>query len=105
MKRSTSTRSIEFPGSGRPPVSLPEGAILSENLTIGNSPVLFGCRTGICGTCLVHVVLRDGELAPPAECERELLAIVAPGDPGARLACQISLTADLSIDVIPQGPS
>ncbi|MBC6436085.1 2Fe-2S iron-sulfur cluster binding domain-containing protein, partial [Nostoc sp. HG1] len=28
---------------------------LSEHLTIQNSPVLFGCRTGICGTCLVEV--------------------------------------------------
>lgn len=28
---------------------------LLECLTVQNSPVLFGCRTGICDTCLVEV--------------------------------------------------
>ena len=46
---------IEFPNTRYKPVSLPAGAKLSEELTIINSPVLFGCRTGICGTCLVQI--------------------------------------------------
>ncbi|MEL6495801.1 MAG: 2Fe-2S iron-sulfur cluster-binding protein, partial [Cyanobacteria bacterium J06623_7] len=28
---------------------------LAEHLTVENSPILFGCRTGICGTCLVII--------------------------------------------------
>jgi ferredoxin len=77
-------------------VVLAEGANLSEHLTVENSPVLFGCRTGICGTCLVQV---DGDISPPGDEEQDLLDVVAPGDPRARLACQLELTADIELTV------
>jgi ferredoxin len=85
---------IRFGGESHPPVELPLHANLSEHLTVQNSPVLFGCRTGICGTCLVHV---DGELSEPLDEELDTLDIVAPGDKRARLACQLDLTADILI--------
>ncbi len=43
---------VQFEGDSHAPVLLPEGEALSHALTIQNSPVLFGCRTGICGTDL-----------------------------------------------------
>jgi ferredoxin len=88
---------IRFPNSKHPEVRLPREANPSEHLTIENSPVLFGCRTGICGTCLVHVDVNEGQLNPPSQDEVELLKIICPNDPYARLACQIKLTADLEI--------
>ena len=84
--------------SGHPPLRLPRGVNLSEHLTIENSPVLFGCRTGICGTCRSSVeVLNSGQLDAPSEDETNLLSIICPGNAMARLACQINLTADIKI--------
>jgi ferredoxin len=89
---------INFSPATHPPVRLEGGAILSEHLTIDNSPVLFGCRTGICGTCLIEVLAEEnGVLSQPEDDEKELLEIVAPQDARARLACQIALCADITI--------
>jgi ferredoxin len=89
--------SIQFPSTTHSPVSLPAGAQLSEQLTVVNSPVLFGCRTGICGTCLVQIKSGHESLTPPDEAEIEALEIYAPGVENARLACQIALTSDISL--------
>jgi ferredoxin len=94
---------VRFGRSGHGPVTLPRGASLAEHLTVENSPLLFGCRTGICGTCVVRVsVLGAAPLAPAREEEAELLQIICPGHPEVRLACQLRLTAD--IDVVPFDP-
>ncbi len=85
---------ISFPETNFSPLSLQFNARLAEHLTPENSPILFGCRTGLCGTCLVKVV---GEIPPPEAEEKELLAILAPNDAQARLACQIKLTGDITI--------
>ena len=89
---------VRFLPETHAPVRLAAGAILSEHLDVGNSPLLFGCRTGICGTCLSEVVAQmNGELLDLSEDEREMLEIVAPGNDRARLACQIALYADITI--------
>ncbi|CAN1209530.1 2Fe-2S ferredoxin-type domain-containing protein [Tumidithrix helvetica PCC 7403] len=85
---------IHFPGTKFPSITLALQENLSEHLTIQNSPVLFGCRTGICGTCLVEIT---GKIPPPKPEELELLDTLAPHHAHARLACQIELTADLEI--------
>lgn len=58
---------INFPESNYQPIILERYEKLSEHLTVQNSPVLFGCRTGICGTCLVIV---KGDIPPPREEEK-----------------------------------
>lgn len=84
-------------GSGHAPVRVPAGAALPAHLTASNSPLLFGCRTGLCGTCLVHLAPADA--ADPADAdERELLDVLEAGD-GARLACQLRLRADAVLSV------
>ncbi|MBH8573720.1 (2Fe-2S)-binding protein [Nostocaceae cyanobacterium CENA369] len=85
---------ISFPESDFAPITLECHQNLSEHLTIQNSPVLFGCRTGICGTCLVEVI---GEIPAPKLDEQEMLDTLAPNDSNARLACQIDITSDLEI--------
>jgi len=80
------------------PLHLPRGSRLLDHLTMENSPVLFGCRAGMCGTCLIRVEpIGDGTLDPPAAAEVELLDIIAPDEPRARLACQLALTADVRV--------
>ncbi len=92
---------ISFLPATHEPVRLQRGAILSEHLTIENSPILFGCRTGICGTCLSEIISQTGgELLAPSDDERELLDILAPDNGQARLACQIAICADLTIHYV-----
>jgi len=89
---------VQFSEKNYAPVRLNAGSILSEHLTIENSPLLCGCRTGICGTCLSIIESEEGgELAAASEDERDLLDIIAPDNPKARLACQIALYADITI--------
>ena len=89
---------IRFQPESHPAMTLTAGVNLSEYLTIDNSPILFGCRTGICGTCLIEVMTPQyGILTDPTPEEQELLDIVAPDNPRARLACQLALCADITI--------
>jgi ferredoxin len=88
---------IAFPTTSHTAVCLPAGANLSEQLTVVNSPVLFGCRTGICGTCLVKIEVGYDSLKHPDKAEREALDIYAPGVSNARLACQIVLNSDIAL--------
>ena len=85
---------IQFPETKYKTITLEKNQIISEYLTVENSPVLFGCRTGICGTCLVRI---EGDIPPANEEEKEMLEILAPGNQQARLACQVKLTADIKI--------
>ena len=86
--------SVSFPGTSYLPITLEAHQKLSQHLTVQNSPVLFGCRTGICGTCLVLV---NGETLPPSAEEQEVLALLAPEHTNARLACQLKLTSNIEI--------
>lgn len=93
-----STHRIEFPGTSFAPVDLPDLASLPLHLTVHNSPLLFGCRSGLCGTCLIEFETLAGEaLLSPDAAEAEALEIYAPGNPRARLACQLVLSADLRL--------
>lgn len=92
------TVEVRFESAAFAPLRLPHGSRLLEHLTIENSPVLFGCRAGMCGTCLIRVEPTDGgALGAPGEAEVELLEIIAPDEPRARLACQLVLTADVRV--------
>lgn len=86
--------SIQFYETKYQTITIEKNQMLCEHLTIENSPLLFGCRTGICGTCLVQI---EGDILPPNEEEKEILELLAPGNQKARLACQVKLTADIKI--------
>lgn len=92
---SDSCCTVCFPNTNFPAIALSAHQPLADVLTAQNSPVLFGCRTGICGTCLVTVT---GQVAPPDADEQEMLEVLAPGIPNARLACQIDLIDHLEIE-------
>ncbi|MGL5080367.1 MAG: 2Fe-2S iron-sulfur cluster-binding protein [Microcoleaceae cyanobacterium] len=85
---------IRFPGTIYSAVTLEKFANLSEHLTIQNSPVLFGCRTGVCGICVAVI---QGKIPLANVAEQEILEVIAPGNSQIRLACQIDLTHDIEI--------
>lgn len=90
----THSHIVHFPNTDYEPVTIQSDDTLSLCLTQQNSPILFGCRTGICGTCLVSA---KGEIKPPSTDEQEVLALFALNDSNARLACQIKHQGDLSL--------
>ncbi len=94
------TYRIEFAETTISSMQVPEGQTLVEHLDGKNPVVMFGCCQGICGTCLVEVIPLNGELAPPSEHEAETLDFFGLDNPRARLACQLKLTADISVKKI-----
>lgn len=89
---------ISFTDTNYSDVVLNENDELSETLTAKNSPILFGCRTGICGTCLIRVH-EDGPepLHPRTNDEVDFLEELFPGNKSYRLACQIKLNTNVKI--------
>lgn len=77
-----------------------ENSELAKALDAKNSPLLFGCRTGICGTCLIEVVEGGPEDYRPNADEMDLLEIIAENNPKARLACQMRIKNNLHIKYI-----
>ena len=47
MSEERSLHFVSFSSASHEPVRLARGSILSEHLSVANSPLLFGCRTGI----------------------------------------------------------
>lgn len=89
---------VEFPGTAFAPLELPDLCSLPLHLTVQNSPVLFGCRSGLCGTCLIELEpLATEPVEPPDADEAEALQLYAPGNARARLACQVLLSAAVRI--------
>jgi len=92
---------VHFGDADHADVTLPVGARLSEHLNATDAPLLFGCRTGICGTCLVRA---QGPCDPPDDDEREMIDVFAPDDPQARLACQLHCRGDVTLVRHPDAP-
>jgi ferredoxin len=64
--------------------------------------LLFGCREANCGTCLMEVLSGADALSPMTPNEREMLDIIAPDHPHARLACQCRVRGDVCIRALHQ---
>jgi ferredoxin len=95
------TYKVSFINSNKDPVVLEAGDNLSVKLNIQNSPILFGCRIGICGTCLVRVHEQDAHLLHErTENEKEFLEGLFPGDETLRLACQIDINSNIKLEKI-----
>lgn len=77
-------------------VEVEAGKNLSVALDVLNSPVLFGCRTGICATCLVQVLEGWEHLPPQTEDEAEVVELYSEL-PHCRLACQLRLKEDVTL--------
>jgi ferredoxin len=62
--------------------------------------ILFGCRNAVCATCLVEVTRGLENLSPITLEEQDLLSVLAPDNPMARLACQCIVKGDISLKVL-----
>jgi ferredoxin len=91
---------------------MPKLKITTDNLTIDleknsklidmceehDTSILFGCRDGACGACIIRVKEGQKNLSPMEEDEKDFLETMAADD-DERLACQCSITGDATIEV------
>ena len=77
-------------------VEVPEEALLQKVCNEHRRPVLFGCRNGRCGSCLVKVLSGGSNLHPPAAREVRILDVLE-AESDWRLACQCVVAGNVHI--------
>ena len=91
---------------------MPKVQILTDDLTIevkDNYPlidmcedhdtsILFGCRDGACGACMIRVKEGAEHLSKMEDDERDFLETMA-AEEDERLACQCKVSGDIVIEV------
>ncbi|WP_395839575.1 2Fe-2S iron-sulfur cluster-binding protein [Cystobacter fuscus] len=76
----------------------PGERLLHHALAHPARPVPFGCRKGVCGTCLSQVLEGWDSFAPASPAEQELLdALGVTEDMHMRLACQLVVRDDAQL--------
>jgi len=63
-----------------------------------DTSILFGCRDGACGACMVRVLEGADNLSPMQDDERDFLDTMA-AEPDERLACQCRVHGDVKLEV------
>ena len=63
-----------------------------------DTSILFGCRDGACGACMIRVLEGVENLSPIRDDERDFLETMA-AEPNERLACQCKVLGDVKIEV------
>ena len=77
--------------------SLPHNAHLSDAAELQLSGLVFGCRAGMCGICVIEVVEGRHHLSRPEESESWFLESLGHPEACKRLACQCRLQGDVTI--------
>ena len=80
-------------------VEAPSGTPLRDIAEATGADITFGCGSGSCGTCRVHVVSGQEHCSAPESEEKDFLrALQAPAD--HRLACQVCVNGDVEIEYL-----
>jgi ferredoxin len=77
-------------------VSVPIGVRVIEISEKVGSGIVYGCREGDCGTCLMHVEEGWNNLSPPSVLEDKVLRENMAGKHD-RLACQAQVQGDVTV--------
>jgi ferredoxin len=79
-------------------IDVEAGAAIIDVCENHDTSILFGCRDGACGACMVRVVENPQHLSSMEEHERDFLETMAARD-DERLACQCKVLGDVTIEV------
>lgn len=79
-------------------IEVADGYALIDLSDEHDTSILFGCRDGACGACMIKVVSGAEHLSPMKEDEKDFLQTMA-ARPDERLACQCKLLGDVTIEV------
>lgn len=63
-----------------------------------DTSILFGCRDGACGACMVKVIEGSENLSEMKEDEKDFLETMS-AEPDERLACQCKVKGDVVLEV------
>lgn len=77
--------------------TLPHNACLSDAAELQVAGLVFGCRAGMCGICVIEVVEGAPNLSPPEEDESMFLSRLGHDAGSRRLACQCRLRGNVTI--------
>lgn len=79
-------------------LDVPQNAAIIDICENDETSILFGCRDGACGACLIRVLENPTHLSPMDEQERDFLETMA-ARPDERLACQCKVLGDVTVEV------
>ena len=79
-------------------IDVGEGYALIDMCEDHDTSILFGCRDGACGACMVRVLEGADNLSPMQEDEQDFLETMA-AEPDERLACQCKVYGDVKLEV------
>ncbi len=74
------------------------GASIIDVCENEETSILFGCRDGACGACMIRVVENPNHLSKMEELEKDFLETMAARE-DERLACQCKVLGDVTIEV------
>lgn len=63
-----------------------------------DTSILFGCRDGACGACMIRIIEGADNVSPMKDDERDFLETMA-AEPNERLACQCKIRGDVKVEV------
>ena len=79
-------------------INVEMGASIIDVCENEETSILFGCRDGACGACMIKVVENPSNLSKMEEHERDFLETMAARE-DERLACQCKVLGDVTIEV------
>ena len=79
-------------------IAVKKGTALVDVADTHETGLDFGCRDGVCGTCVVTVLRGTENLSPPDFKEKDTLENF-DAEPGQRLACQVKILGDVEIQI------
>ena len=79
-------------------IDVENGYQLIEMCEDHDTSILFGCRDGACGACMVKVLEGKEHISPMENDEKDFLETMA-AEENERLACQCKVYGDVKIEV------
>ena len=79
-------------------IEVKDGYQLIDMCEEHDTSILFGCRDGACGACMVKVLDGSENLSPMENDEKDFLETMA-AEENERLACQCKVSGDVTLEV------
>ncbi len=79
-------------------IDVVEGYALIDMCEDHDTSILFGCRDGACGACMVKIISGADKISPMQDNEKDFLETMA-ARPDERLACQCKVYGDVTLEV------
>lgn len=79
-------------------IDVKDGYAMIDMCEDHDTSILFGCRDGACGACMVRVLEGADNFSKMEDDERDFLETMA-AEPNERLACQCKVLGDVKIEV------